>query len=139
MKSLKIIFIFLLLLNAKVRAQNSLSGKITDNKTHETLTGVSIYIADLKTGTVTDKDGNYKINNLPKTEVLVRISFIGYASITQTIDLATTTTQNFEMNESVTEMNEVVVTGTSHSTELKKSPVPMVLIDQQYALHLELL
>jgi iron complex outermembrane receptor protein len=132
MKSIKITLLFLLLFNVKGLAQNSLSGKITDNKTHETLAGVGIYISDLKTGTVTDNDGNYKINNLPKTEVLVRISFIGYASITQTIDLSTTTTQNFEMNESVTEMNEVVVTGTSHSTELKKSPVPMVLIDQQY-------
>ena len=125
-------FILIILFNIKGWSQNSLSGKIIDKRTKETLTGVGIYIPDLKTGTVTDKEGNYKINDLPKTKVLVRISLIGYAGITQTIDFSTTSTQNFEMEESVTEMNEVVVTGTSHSTELKKNPVPMVLIDQQY-------
>ncbi len=132
MKKFKIIFIFFFLFNLKGWAQNSLSGKITDKKTHEPLMGVGVYIADLKTSTLSDKDGNYKLDNLPNLQVLIHITFIGYSGIIQNIDLSTTSVKDFELDESITEMNEVVVTGTSHSGELKKNPVPMVLIDQQY-------
>jgi len=119
MKPITTVILFIILFTTKGWTQNSLSGKIIDTKTKETLAGVGIYIPDLKTGTVTDKEGNYKINDLPKTKLLVRVTFIGYAGITQTIDLSTTSTQNFEMEETVTEMNEIVITGTAHSTELK--------------------
>ncbi len=124
--------IVLLLFFTNAQAQNSLSGKIIDKITKEALVGVIVYISDLKTGAVSDKEGNYKINNLPKTKVLVRVSFTGYTSIAGIIDLATTSSKDFLMEESITEMTEVVVTGTSHATELKRSPVPIVSIDQKY-------
>ncbi len=39
-------------------AQNKISGNVKDENSKENLTGVSIYITDLKAGTSTDKDGN---------------------------------------------------------------------------------
>src|SRR5437868_2016454 len=90
--------------------KTTLSGKITDKKTGEPLPGVSIYIPDLKTGTVSGIDGTYNIDNLPQSKVLVQVSFIGYKLIAENIDLSTTTTKDFVMEESVAELNEVVVT-----------------------------
>src|SRR3954464_11701398 len=75
----------------------SLSGKITDKITGEGIPGVTIYIPDLKTGGVTDINGAYKLDNLPQTKILVQISYIGYKTIVETIDLSTTTTKDFAM------------------------------------------
>ena len=43
------------------QAQATLTGKITDKATGEAIIGANIYIADLKTGAVSDINGMYKI------------------------------------------------------------------------------
>ncbi len=106
----------------------SLFGKITDKKTGEPLPGVSIYFPDLKTGTSSGKDGTYKIENLPQAKVLVEVIFIGYKLITDNIDLSITSTKDFALEESITELNEVVVTGLSKAGEKNRTPTPIATI-----------
>jgi iron complex outermembrane receptor protein len=108
--------------------KGSLSGKIRDKKTGEVLPGVNIYFPDLKTGTTTDKDGNYKIDNLPQTRVTIQLSYISYRTVLATVDLSAVTAMNFEMEYAATELNEVVVTGLSKSTEQKRNPTPMSIL-----------
>ncbi len=111
-------------------AQNktSLQGKVIDKKNGEALVGVSIYFPDLKTGAITDTAGIYQINNLPKTTLLVEVSSSGYQQISQQVDLATTTSLNFAMKESVTELGEVVITGLSKASERNRTPSPISVI-----------
>lgn len=111
--------------NIYAAGKTTLTGKITDLKTGESLTGVSIYIADLKTGTTSLPDGTYKIENLPTSKVSVQISSVGYKLIIQEIDLAVTTKMDFAMEESVAEMQEVIVTGLSKSAERNRTPTPV--------------
>lgn len=106
----------------------SLSGKITDKKTGEVLIGVTIYMPDLQKGTSSDHEGNYKIENLPQTNVLVQVSFIGYRTLIETIDLDSVSVNNFEMEYTATELNEVVVTGLSKAAEQKRTPTPIRVI-----------
>ena len=47
--------------NNSTISKATLTGKITDKKTGETLAGVTVYITDLKTGGVSDATGIYKI------------------------------------------------------------------------------
>ncbi len=108
--------------------KTTLSGKITDSRTGETLPGVTIYIPDLKTGTLSNVDGTYKIENLPEAKVLIQVSYIGYKSITANIDLSTATTHDFELAESATELHEVVVTGMSNAIEINRTPSPIVSV-----------
>jgi iron complex outermembrane receptor protein len=108
--------------------KTTLSGKITDKKTGEPLPGVSIYLPDLKTGATSAIDGTYKIENLPRSKVLVQVSFIGYKLIVESIDLATTTTKDFALEESVAELNELVVTGLSKAAEKNRTPTPITTI-----------
>lgn len=108
--------------------KTTLSGKITDKKTGEPLPGVSIYLPDLKTGATSGIDGNYRIENLPQSKVLVQVSFIGYKLIVESIDLATTTTKDFALEESVAELNELVVTGLSKAAEKNRTPTPISTI-----------
>lgn len=111
--------------------KTSLSGKITDKQTGEALTGVLIYIPDLKTGTISDSTGNYKIDNLPKTNVLIQLSLTGYKKIIQNIDLSKASSLNFSMEPSIIEMNEVVVTGLSRAARQNRMPAPISTVSRQ--------
>jgi iron complex outermembrane receptor protein len=129
-KMKKIIFLIALLTllcNIGV-SQVTITGKITDKVTGEALFGATVFIPDLKTGDVTDNKGAYKIENLPKTKVLVQISYLGYKTILSTIDLKSTTFMNFEMDEIVLEMKGVVITGSSKATEIKENPIPVMTV-----------
>jgi len=112
-------------------AQNKLTGKITDKLTGETIPGATIYIPELKTGAVSDINGNYKIDNLPKIKVILQISFVGYKSVVKNVDLAVTSSLNSAMEQAITEVNAVVVTGTSKATEITRNPVPMITLDRK--------
>src|SRR5665647_1298801 len=70
-------------------SQTVLQGKICA-KTGEPLVGVNLYFPDLKTGTVTNLDGFYKIDNLPKRTLQIQINSVGYKMIMEKINLATT-------------------------------------------------
>ena len=125
---LMLLFPFYLIAESTGSLKGSLSGKITDKKTGEALPGVNIYFPDLKTGTTTDIDGNYKIDNLPQTRVTIQLSYISYRTVLATVDLSAVTAMNFEMEYAATELNEVVVTGLSKSTEQKRNPTPMSIL-----------
>ncbi|MEO5582932.1 MAG: TonB-dependent receptor [Saprospiraceae bacterium] len=106
----------------------NLSGKITDKLTGESLQGVSIYIPDLKSGAISDAEGNYKIENLPPSKVLIQVSFIGYKLIAATIDLAVLNIKDFTLEESIAELHEIVVTGEAHPSEKNRTPTPITTI-----------
>lgn len=86
---------------------------------------------ELKTGALTDLNGMYKIDKLPKTQAVIQISFLGYKSIVEKVDLATTDSLNFSMEQAITEMNEVVILGSSRATEITRSPVPMITVSSK--------
>ncbi|MCZ2281923.1 MAG: carboxypeptidase-like regulatory domain-containing protein, partial [Bacteroidales bacterium] len=111
-------------------AQNRISGNIKDENSKENLPGVSIYIIDLKTGTSTDKDGNYQITNLKSGTYLLDISFIGYKSIIKQVTINKDTVIDFLLASTINELNEVIVTGVTRSTELKLSPIVVKTIDR---------
>ena len=108
----------------------SLSGTITDKETKEPLIGVTIYIPDLKTGTVTDMNGNYKLDNLPRTKLFFQISEVGYETITEVIDLLEVTHKDFALKSAVKEFKEVVVTGLSQASERRRNPTPIQVLSK---------
>jgi len=105
-----------------------LSGRVTDKATGELLPGVSIYFPDLKTGTLTKPDGTYFIGKLPATRLLVQVRFVGYKMITEQIDLTVNQSLDFNLDISVTEISEVVVTGQSGGIENNRTPSPIAVV-----------
>lgn len=85
-----------------------LSGKIQDEKTGEDLIGVTIYIKEIKTGTITNISGDYMLNLKPGKYNLV-ISYIGYETIEKPIDIKENTKMNFSLKTSTVTLNEVVI------------------------------
>ncbi|MBI3511011.1 MAG: TonB-dependent receptor [Bacteroidetes bacterium] len=115
-------------LNAETPGKATLSGKITDNADSSALIGAVIYFPDLKNGTQTDINGNYKIENLPVGSFTIEVSCTGYATITEKILLSENTVINFKMESTPTEMPGVVITGQSSSADPKKIPTPISVV-----------
>ncbi len=126
-----LVICFLIFIHIIINAQNKITGKITDEKTGEAIPGATVYIPELKTGDFADKNGAYEIDNLPRVKVIVQVSFLGYKSVVEKVDLATTSSRNFVMEQAITEMNEVVVTGTSRATEITRNPIPMITLGRK--------
>jgi iron complex outermembrane receptor protein len=114
--------------NITAYIQASLSGKITDAVTGEPLPGASIYIADIKLGTVADASGKYFFSDIPAGHHLVEISHTGYASIIEHIDLDTRIEKNFALQPSIVENQAVVITGVSNATSIRKTPFPIIAV-----------
>ena len=110
----------------------SLSGKITAAATGAPLQGASVYIPDLKMGTTADAKGNYILRNIPEGTYVIQAGFVGYKNNIKTISLNDNTTTDFVMEISITEENEIVVTGTSKATTIKRNPIPIISINKQF-------
>ncbi|MHB8401396.1 MAG: TonB-dependent receptor [Bacteroidia bacterium] len=115
-----------------INAQNTLKGFVRDKQSNEPLPGAVIYFPDLKNGTTSKYDGSYEISNLPKTKTIMQVKLIGYKTFIQSVDLSILSELPILLEQSVLESNEVVVTGVSKATEIKRSPIPIVSIDNKY-------
>jgi len=87
-------------------APNSISGIVRDDKGRP-LAGASVTVKGANTGTVTDANGNFKMNMPPNGTILV-ISSVGFTS--QEV-VAPSGYANIALQESSNSMNEVVVVG----------------------------
>jgi len=126
----KVLTVLILICAGKLAyAQEMLTGRITDEKTGEAVAGATVYLPDLKTGDIADQNGVYRLEKLPSATVTIQVSFLGYKSITRQVDLSKTRVQDFVLSQAITEMNEVVITGESRSTEVTRSPVPMITLE----------
>ncbi|MFV0520936.1 MAG: TonB-dependent receptor [Mangrovibacterium sp.] len=126
----RILLVILFMASQQLYAQ-SLSGTITDANTHKTMPGVRLYFPDIKKGTITDENGAYTLEKLPKSKLTLQVSFIGYQSISKSIDLNQTKQLNFEMQFAVTEMSELVVTGQAGHVEKRRTPSPISLVPKK--------
>ncbi|UII24602.1 TonB-dependent receptor [Fulvivirga maritima] len=87
-------------------AQHPVQGTVTAGG--ESVPGVSVMVEGTTSGTTTDIEGNYSLDVATGNETLV-FSFIGYA--TQVVPLNGRTKLDINLEEDVTELQEVVVIG----------------------------
>jgi iron complex outermembrane receptor protein len=113
-------------------AAGTLTGTVTDKANGTTIIGATVNIPDLRRGTITNASGHYTLNNLPKGVYLVQVSYLGYATFNQRVDFSKTTTLDIKLQASSIEAGEVVITGVSKATEIKRDPVPMVAVGKTY-------
>ena len=110
----------------------TLSGKVTAANTGLPLQGASIYIPDLKAGAISDTNGNYILHNIPAGNYLVQAGFVGYQNLVKKISLNKNIISDFVLEIAITEESEIVITGTSKATTIKRNPIPIISISKQY-------
>lgn len=98
-------------------SQINISGKITDNN-NMPLVGVSVFAPDMNKGTVSDIDGNYELQNLPKGNHKIQYSILGYTNHVESLLVKDENiVVNVKLHESAIEMEELVVSGGYSSTQ----------------------
>ncbi|HPO64366.1 MAG TPA: TonB-dependent receptor [Bacteroidales bacterium] len=106
-KKLLTLFVFALGMVALHAQRAPISGKVTEEKSGAPVVGASVVLKGTQQGTLTDADGNFRIN-AQKGDVLV-ISFVGYE--TQEVTVGDASQINISMRESLTALEEIVVIG----------------------------
>ncbi len=103
----------LLLLPGLAGAQSAtVTGKITDAY-GEPLIGATVLLEGTTTGSITDIDGAYSINNIPAGTYNLLFTYIGYTKSTRAVTLAAgqNLIVNMDLEEDVQLLNEAVVVG----------------------------
>lgn len=95
--------------------ERSVSGNVTSIDEGSGLPGVNVVIKGTTTGTITDFDGNYKLN--VTDGVVLVFSFIGYAS--EEIEVGARSIIDIQMSSDVKQLSEVVVTAFGVEREKK--------------------
>ncbi len=106
MKKFFCAIVFALLSTMTVLAQESLSGTVIDEN-GEPLIGASVLVKGTKTGTVTNIDGKFSLNNAAGKTLV--ISFIGY----NPKEVKARAGMRIQLDPDAKSMSEVVVTGMS--------------------------
>lgn len=101
-----------LLLPFLAAAQFSLSGKIMDAQTGETLPGASISIEKTSIKTASDVGGNFVFRNLKAGSYSLVISYIGYEQMRETETINADQFRNFALKRSTLQADEVFVRST---------------------------
>jgi iron complex outermembrane recepter protein len=121
MKRLLLTLSSIILLSCVAFAQGGeVSGKITNGES-QPLQGVAVHLLNTNYGAVTDASGTFTMTNVPSGEYTLFISAVGYASIQQPVS-AGTPALSITLTESVTQLDDVVVTAQKTEEPLQRIP-----------------
>jgi len=93
---------------SSIKAQ-SFKGTVLDRTTDQPIPFASVYFVELETGTNSDSSGTFLIKHPPHNEIHVQISFIGYQTIYESIDLENELEKVFYLEYTHVELEEIVV------------------------------
>lgn len=104
-----------------VSSQNrfTLKGIITDAKTNETLIGATVAIAELQTGAITNEYGFFSIT-LPQGNYNIQVSYFGYTTYNQTLELIEDVTLNLAITEEAQNLNAIIIKENVEKINLKR-------------------
>lgn len=108
---------FALLLSAMSFAQTTITGTVTTTASGETVPFVNVILNNSTTATTTDDNGRYSIDINSELDVL-KFSTLGF--ISQSITVGNKTIINVALQESTTDLNEVVITALGFKRETKE-------------------
>lgn len=109
-------------------AQQSLSGKVLDASSGEALVGASVWAENQGKGGVTDENGLFTIQKLSAGAVELRVSYIGYATVKQTIEIPYSGQLAIKLNVTDLMTEEFIVSATRAS---QSTPTTFQEIDKE--------
>ncbi|MTI30987.1 TonB-dependent receptor [Xanthovirga aplysinae] len=85
-------------------------------------------------GTSSDANGNFELSDIPFGNYSLQVSAMGYESFGKTINIQNSSPLilDIELQEKLSELDEVVVTGTMKEVSRKKSPAPVEVFTPAY-------
>jgi TonB-dependent receptor len=131
MKNIITIAITLLSLAMSAQDTGSIVGTLTDkDANNEPLPFANVIIKATSTGTTSDFDGLYAIENLVAGDYIIEVSFVGYETmeVPATVVVDKVTTVNIPMGASAAALDEVIIT-----TTIRRESQVALLLEQKKA------
>lgn len=135
--TLKSLLLFALLIFAgTVFSQTTgiLSGVVVDKKSNEALPGVNVTISGTVLGAATDGSGRFIVNNIPAGKYDLLVTMIGYHRFQYSgalIQPGQTTEMRIELEETVIETSEIVITASKRRQNIQDSPNSVGVLTQK--------
>lgn len=103
--------------------QHTISGTISSGG--EPVAFANVGIPSLNKGVSTNEDGYFELKNIPEGRFELKVSAVGFIELKKEIVVHDTAELylEFELRRSITELDQIVVTGTLKETTIKDSPV----------------
>ena len=120
--------IFLATFNGLVYAQFSITGRITDVETGKPLPGANIVVQNSKFSTSSSIDGKYEIYGAKPGSYRFKVTFIGYKTLVQEVEINNDVVMDFEMEYNPLMSDEVIVQATRVQ---EKSPSTYTSLDYE--------
>ncbi len=115
------------LAGARAQERGTLTGKVTEASSGSPLSGASISVAGTQLGSIARADGSYRVQ-LPPGRYEVRARLLGYevGRDSVTIVAGQSVTKDFSLAKAVTNLEQVVVTGTRRQDRtVTEAPTPI--------------
>ncbi|MGL1888628.1 MAG: TonB-dependent receptor [Reichenbachiella sp.] len=110
-------------------AQTEISGSVKDAETGEELLGSSILVKDKVIGTISDRDGNFRLKVTSNPPLTLVISMVGFNSTEVEITENTVTDLEIKLTETAIMGQEVVVSASRVEESVMQSPVSIEKMD----------
>ncbi len=129
----RILLLIFSLFTIAVAAQDfSISGKVTDSN-GQILAGVNVILSDKNLGTNTDVYGFYRIPNLAPGIYSLEFSMVGYKKVIkdQVVISNNSITLNVELEETLIQSEQIVITAGKHEQKISELPVSTVVLNDK--------
>lgn len=114
-----------------VNAQDSnINIKILSKTNNLPLSGASVYLESLNKGAVTDFDGNVNFTKIPIGKYEISISYVGFQTLIENIDLKKDTSLTFYLEEGH-ELEVITLSSTRSTRTIKKIPTRIEFIGEE--------
>lgn len=125
-RNLTIVSFLLVFASLKTLAQTTISGKVFNAQTTESLIGATVLIKGTANGTTTSVNGEFKLDYKGAFPLTLIFSYIGYES--QELELVSNRTLDVRLVPSSSSLNEVTVTAKRRSEEVQEIPIAIAVI-----------
>ena len=110
----------------------TIGGAVRDGQ-HQPVPFAGVGVAGTALGATADAAGNFELLGVPAGPVRLRASAVGFAPVEQRVEArpGPPLTVDFVLLAAPADLGEVVVTGVSRATELRRSPVPIATLGRR--------
>ena len=124
----KLLLVLLAIAPIFMSAQFTLSGKVTNKKSGNTLPGAHVTIRNTSLSAISDEDGFFLINNIEKGNYTIEVSFLGFETYTKELMIDKKTSITIKMVPTSFFSDEVIISAIRATDE---SPTTYTVMDQQ--------
>ncbi|MEO1384596.1 MAG: TonB-dependent receptor, partial [Bacteroidota bacterium] len=120
-----------------LQGQSLVTGRIITVEDRQPLDRATVKIADVSIGALSNAEGYFELENVPKGTYEIAVTYLGYVTFSQTItvgDAEEIALGDLIMREDVMGLEEVVLTGSMRPTSVGMSPVKIQVVQSEYML-----